>query len=120
MRATQVMTNSDSQIATQITPVEILLLNEINLPFTLVLLEPSFPIYCSMYIFEYFIIYEQLHAIFLGESGRQPLSMFPNALNKIVGNADIKRAVALACQNINVINLLHQNCFNWVARIRGP
>ena len=39
--------------------------------------------------------------VFFGETFDQVISMLPDALHKIAGNADVKRSISLAGENVN-------------------
>lgn len=55
-------------------------------------------------------IHERLHAVPLRKTLNQALAMFLNTTKKIVGDANVKRAVALAGENVDIIAMIsHKN-----------
>jgi hypothetical protein len=107
VRATQVMTNSAVPILGQIFPIDIFALNEIRLPFAFEFLEPCFTIDGFANVAECFEIDEFVDAVFLRESGHETLFVFPYAAFEIVGDADIKRAVAFTGEHVDEIGFRH-------------
>src|ERR1700749_45322 len=96
MRATQVIKCSGVKHFGQIAPEDVVLLNQIDLPFALVLLKTRLAHNRGVNIFKCLGINEHLHAVFLRESLDETLAMLPDATRKVVRYADVERAVAFA------------------------
>src|SRR6185437_4944416 len=109
-----------SEGARQIPPSNIILLYQIHLPFPFVFLQTLLATDCLFDTVEDFVIDEQLHPISFCETRYHSLTVFPGASRKVVGDANIKRSISLACQDVDVIGLRHRPGVTWVARIRGP
>src|SRR4051812_149174 len=96
------------QLTRQITPTRIAVLDKVELPASLVFLEARFTMDSCFDISKRLIINEYFDSVFLCEPWYNSFSMFPGAARKVIRDADIKRPIALACQDINIIGLRHR------------
>ena len=94
---------SAAQALVQIAPIRIFALNQRDLPIAF----PTFQIFFTLNrlfdVFKGFKVHERLHAIALRESFNKPFLMLVNAAYKVVCYPDIKCAVSLARQDVNVV-----------------
>jgi len=95
-------------------------LNEIDLPLPLPFLQAFFAMDGGVDVFKCLEIDEVFDAMFFREPVDKPFPMLPDALEKIIRHADVKRSIALAGNDIGVIDVRHRRGFNWMARCCGP
>src|SRR5690348_9793060 len=74
-------------IRREVVPFHVLALDEIHLPFALVLLEARFAMDGRTDIGEGFEIHKELHAVFLRETGYESLLVLPYPALKIIGDS---------------------------------
>jgi hypothetical protein len=84
-------THSADNSIVKIAPIGISLLDEFHLPPALPFLQPGFAMDCECDIAELLKVDEAFHRVFLGESRKQALAVFPDSTKEIIGYADVQR-----------------------------
>jgi len=97
----------EDQIVGQVTPVRVKVLDQLNLPGAPPPLHRMFSRTCFENRRECFEIHELIDPIFSGKARNEPSFVLGHASDEIVGNADIERSVASACENVDEVRSVH-------------
>ena len=85
----------------QIDPLRILGTNEIDFPRPVPVLQLLLARNRTLHFAKHFKMHKSIDRIFRGMSGHRSVAMLVKSLKQIRSHADVKRAVRLACQNVN-------------------
>jgi len=86
----------------EIIPHRVISLDEFDFPIALPFLNPFFADDGVTDVVKGLDVDETLNIVLLGESGNETLTMLENPLSQIAGDAGIKRAVASACEDVDM------------------
>jgi hypothetical protein len=93
----------------QITPCRIEFLNQLYLPATLLFLELLFARYGAFHGVVCFKPDMPLHVVLAREPRNAAVLVIPHPAAKIAGDANVKRAVPFACENVDCGLFLHHD-----------
>src|SRR5690606_2194311 len=74
-----------------------------QLPGPLPLLHLSLALKCGLARCMLLVPDQHGHVVLFGEPGERTFAMHPDAAHKIIGHANVERAVALACEHVDVV-----------------
>jgi hypothetical protein len=85
----------------QIHPLGVLGTNEVDFPSSVPVLQLLFARNRPLHVAKHFKMHQTVNRIFGGMSGHHGIAMLVKSFMQIRSHADIKRAMRLACQNVN-------------------
>src|ERR1700720_4754652 len=104
MRTTQVVKGS---IRDKILPLDVLALDQIDLPVPFVFLQPRFAIDREVDITELLELDEPCHTILLREFRRDTLPVLKDAAHQVIGYTDVQCPIAAPGEDVDEIDFEH-------------
>ena len=92
-------------------PIRVFAHNKVDLPLSVPSFQLFLALYRLIYAAEYFVSNESMHRIAFGKAVDFIVSMLPQTSNKVACNANIKRSVGLACEDVDagLVCNIHQS-----------
>jgi len=103
-------TGSPNEVVVQIAPLGIVLLDEMQLPLSLPLLQLLLAQDGVADTSECLVVYESVHAVTFGEAGEVTTAMLVDSTQETACHPDIERPVPFARQDVDVVRF-HDECF---------